>query len=146
MGHVARGFASYYRDEHNSLGRHHLLLRTPSDLLIFDLFVHTDLTSAMDPQFFLYSNLECGPMLPAPELERYRLPASPQVQRLGVSPPIPGTPEVARYDELVDYVFAQLGWQANEFAGFRVQMPYPPLPAAAVLEWPLAERSEGEVS
>jgi hypothetical protein len=140
-GERANAFASYYCDDHNDSGRHRALLRTPSDLLIFDLFVHRDLTSAMNLEFILYSNLESGPLLPADALERYRLPAVEQVKSLGAFPSMPATPEVPRYGEMVNYVFEQSGWRASDFAGFRVQMRYPPLPATAVLHWPLAKRT-----
>jgi hypothetical protein len=140
-GEIARAFASYYVDEHNTLGRHHVLIRTPSDLLIFDVYVHKDLATAMNPKFLLYSNLEVGPELNASAFERYRLPANEQVKSLGAFPPIAATPEVRRYDELTSYVFDRLHWNPREFAGFRLQMSFPPLPSAAVLQWPLAHRS-----
>jgi hypothetical protein len=139
-GEVARGFASYYRDEHNTIGRHHVLIRTPAETLIFDLYVHRDLVSAMGPSFYLYSNLDVTPESPANVLERYRLPTTEHVRSLGSFPPIAATPEVSRYHELTEYVFERLAWNPRDFAGFRLQMAAPPLPSAAVLQWPLAER------
>ncbi|MGD8450532.1 MAG: hypothetical protein PVJ57_01830 [Phycisphaerae bacterium] len=133
---------SRYRDEHNDNTRHRAILRTPSDLLLFDLYVHRDLKSAMNPQFVLYSSLETGPMVPATAFERYHLPAAETVKSLGAFPPMTATPDVPRYADMTAYVFERCGWQAADFAGFRLQMTYPPLPAVAVLQWPLAERPD----
>lgn len=143
MGERADAFASYYRDEHNNMGRHRFLVRTPADLMVFDLFVHRDLSTAMQPQFVLYSNLdlESGPAMTAAALERHRLPTMESIESLGAYPPRPATPEIPRYDEMVGYVFRQLGWREADFAGFRLKMRYPPLPTTAVFQWPLAPRS-----
>lgn len=56
-----------------------------------------------------------------------------------MAPPRVTTPLVPRYGELVEAVFAKLGWDPSEFGGLRFEMKFPPMPSYAVLAFPLLD-------
>jgi hypothetical protein len=136
-GVVCRDAIPYYRTEDNRIGEHVLYLRTPAELMFFDLFVHESLPLALPPQFTMYGQLQVGTSYPQTRRDRNVLPVSPPVDFLGSGPPIASTADIPRYQEMIDHIFQRVGWRAEEFRGYRVVLAYPPIPAAAVLSFDL---------
>ena len=139
FGSYMRPFAGRYRDDANRFGEHPTMLFTPSELLIADLFVHRDLPFDQDPELVLYSRLFTGVDGEWEARESNRLPVTDPVHELG-SPPIVATPHSPTYPRLVQRVCDRLGWNLQEFRGYRVVMSYPPIPTVLILRYPLPER------
>ena len=59
------------------------------------------------------------------------------VHDLGQSPPVVATPDISQYPLMVNRAFDRLGWNLDEFRGYRLTMRYPPIPTSAVLRYPL---------
>lgn len=111
---------------------------TPVELLMYDIYIHESLAHAIPPQFMLCSLL--GPLQAGrSDYDRYKLPLAEQLVDLGPAVPAPVTPEVPRYGELLDAVFARAGWNASEFRAFRIKIAYPPIPTALIMQYPLPE-------
>ena len=115
------------------------LLREYRELLIADLFVHRDLAFELPPEALLYSCLFSGVDAPWPARDTDRMPLTEQVHDLG-RPASAATPHVPRYPQMLEVVYDRLGREARDFRGYRLLMPYPPIPSALVLRYGLAER------
>jgi hypothetical protein len=72
--------------------------------------------------------------------ERDRIPVPEKVQHLGNAADGIGTAEVARYNDLLDFVFAKTGLHAQDFEAYRVRMRYPPLPVSVLVRHPMPMR------
>ncbi len=137
IGICGRAFVRRTRAPNDTIGEHGVRLYTPVEILIHDLFVHRDLGYALSPEIFLYSQMPGGPVFPASGRDQGRLPVPEQLQRLGSCPPDFVAPELPQYSQQLQSVFDGLKWDPNEFHGFRFKLPYPPIPAIAVLRYDL---------
>lgn len=127
----------YYRDESNIWGEHSARCDTPSELLIVDLYIHRDLPFRLPPEALLFSEMGVYPAL---HDRRVRLPLHEQVHDLGDAPLPVVTPEVRRYNQMVQTVFKRTGWNHSDFRGFRMKVPYPACPTSLKLRYPLPDR------
>jgi hypothetical protein len=140
IGLFGRNFVNRYRMANDTLGEHFARLSTPTEMMIHDLFVHKDLESALKPRIHIYSQLPGGPVYPQSGRDRGEIPVYDKVIELGKGPRDIVTPEVPRYRRMVQSVYDRLGWDADEFYGFRFKMRYPPIPTMAVLRYDLPEK------
>lgn len=138
-GWMHRGEVSKHRTDDDRFGEHLVNLGTPAELLIFDLFVHRELTFAIPPTLAVYSQLPGGPLYPATGRDRGRLPVSDGLIELGAGPPDVVTIEVPRYRQMLERTCDRLGFALADFHGFRLRLPYPPIPACAVMRYELPE-------
>jgi hypothetical protein len=137
VGILGRRFVRRTRAENDTIGEHGARLYTPTELALHDLFVHRDLTYALTPEIYLYSQLPSMPSYPACGRDKGVLPLWEKVQSLGNSPPDALTPELPQYRHMIQRVFERAGWNANDFFGFRFRMRYPPIPTLAILRYEL---------
>jgi hypothetical protein len=108
----------------------------PAELMVFDLYIHESIKFALPPNVFLASQLS-NASAGSNEYERYRLPLHEPLLDLGLGSSLASTPEVPKYGEMVEAVFARTHWTPKEFHAFRVRIPYPPLPAMLVMKYAL---------
>ncbi|MGD8450728.1 MAG: hypothetical protein PVJ57_02820 [Phycisphaerae bacterium] len=130
MAEVSRNAATRYQDEHNEIAEFGVQLRTPVERLIFDQFVHQDLFGPTERELRVYGELG-GPDM---RDDRDRLRVFESVTHLGQGVQVARTPLVPQYAEMVQSMFDRLGWAADRFDVFRVQMQYPPIPTS-VCAW-----------
>jgi hypothetical protein len=140
LGIYGRSFVRRTRAENDTLGEHAARLYTPVEVLVHDLFVHRDLSHALSPDIFLYSQMPGGPVYPASGRDRGLLPLYQRAQPLG-HPPDLVTPELPTYPRMIHTVFDRLGWDPGDFFAFRLRLRYPPIPSLAVFRYPLADPS-----
>ena len=139
-GDAAYNAVSYYRAEHNRWAALVVLVRTPCEALLFDLFVHEDLFGPIEPEFAVYSELAGGPPVPPVEgRERDRLSTWESVEYLGKGPSVVHTPHVPRHAEMTRYALDKLGWDGERFDVYRVQMQYPIIPTSVLMMHELPE-------
>lgn len=129
--------ASRYRDQSDQFGDHFTTLSTPVEVLYLELWVHQSLDFAMQPKLGVYSQLPGGEIYPRDGKEAGRLEIPVDVAPIMGEP---STEDYPRHTELVATTLGALGGRVEEFRGFRVRMPYPPIPAAAVLRYELPSR------
>ena len=115
-------------------------LVTPSELLVFDMFVHQDLNLSTPPEALLLDRLSTVRGYNPPEDEQHKLPLSIKPLLMGRGSASSATPQFPQYPEVLEYVFERAGWVAREFVGYRLVLRYPPVPTAAVMRMPLPER------
>jgi hypothetical protein len=137
-GEVARRVAPRYRDEQNATAEMDVGVRTPSERLHIDVFIHRDLEPKATPQLTVYSDL-----FPAvvntlrPKRDVLHMPA--EVVKLNAEPAAIFTPQLPRHGELVAHVCRRLDWTQTDFVLYRVMIEYPVLPSAVSLRWGLEE-------
>jgi hypothetical protein len=114
------------------------LVRTPAELLVFDLLVHRALFPGRTPHVQLFSDLFEGS-----RTFRYResdaLPVLETLECLSAAPDALRLKELPRYPELVQYAFERVGWRPEEFQVFRLRMQYPALATTLLLKHELPD-------
>jgi hypothetical protein len=146
-GFITRGDWSRWRTEHDDVSEFVVTLVTPAELLIHDLYLHSDLRLDHPPEAALYSAMPSGPVFPDTSRARGLLPSREMVVELG-SPPASIVPEFPQYLEMVETVFRRLGesrsarnqqprWSGQDFVGYRRTTRYPPIPTREVFRHPL---------
>jgi hypothetical protein len=109
---------------------------TPSRFLLFDTFLHQQLTTGHDPELILYdTTLEGVADINDPARDIDRLDLCETIQNLGLGIPRLRTAEVPRYEALLELVFRKLGWRAEEFRAYRCEIHYPPHGAQVAMAW-----------
>jgi hypothetical protein len=143
-GQIARKVGTTYattEDEYVELGCN---LITPVEHVLFDQLVHRDLEWAMDPKLVMYSRLDGGGLQRAMRRSRSVLPVAESIHDLGWGVDGLATPLLQNHPKLVRDVLDRLDWRAEDFRAFRFTMPYPPIPAVAMIMAKLPPRSRGE--
>ncbi len=134
FGTVLRG-VPYYRTESNAVGRHAAVCDMPAKLMIVDLFIHESFAFAIPPEVILDGSVAMSQ--PASGGDQSRLPLNEPLQDLGTGSLPLATPEVPRYNPMVQAMFDHSGWDPTEFHGFRMKIPYPAFPTALILYYEL---------
>ena len=139
FGTVTQCFASCYCDERNQYGEQLVNWHTPAETAIVDLSVHRALPFPAAPTHQVVGRITHGGTHTATGGgETLNLPE--QLQRLGSSLGALATPHLPGYGQMVAYVYERLGWNPNDFVTYRLLVRYPPIPAAAIIRFPLAPR------
>jgi hypothetical protein len=138
FGAIQRG-VPFYRSPTNEWGEHSAACDVPSELLIMDLFFHRTFEFARRHEAILYSELGAPIGHTGREQERKRLPLHDPVIDLGAGPLPVGTPEIPRYNPMVQAAFRRVGWDPAEFYGFRIKVAFPAMPTALVVRYRLPD-------
>jgi hypothetical protein len=114
-----------------------VLLETPVERVIFDMFVHRDIALDALPTAHLCEKLT-HPHAPSDaEMDTRSLPLAESPFALGQGASGALTPHIAWYPRLVNFVAEKIGHAPEEFNGSRFEMTYPPIPTALVRRFPL---------
>jgi hypothetical protein len=124
-----------YRDERNTIAELISSVTVPSEALLFDLFVHRDLTEAMSPSVAMHGTL--GGALDS--VGSVQLPMAERFRDLGTDPMI-DTPLVDRYRDAVDAALTKLARPASEFRCLRLLVEHPPMSSRVVVRYDLPEK------
>lgn len=144
QGSYTERMAPAFRDARDSRGELGNGLRTPVEDLIFDVFVHRSLLRDSQPAFDVYSTMDRMARQAEPGRARNRLPTSESPVRLGTGLAAASTPYFPKYEGILATVFRKVSWNAGDFLGYRVHMAFPPIPALAVISFPLPELPSGK--
>lgn len=115
-----------------------VVMDTPVERVMVDCFVHRSLELA-PPSVALVDRLTRPHGFNADELAQESLPFEVQPRRLGPGSAASVTPQLPWYPRLVDRVCARIGHTADEFVAYRVEMVYPPIPTALIVQFSLPE-------
>lgn len=141
-GWIVRNAFSRLRTPTESIGEYMGTLNTPAQLVIHDLFVHPEARLPMPLSVHLYSQLPGGPIYPncGRNQGELRLPTTMiELGGGGGESPDLTTPEVPRYRQLMEMAAMRVGWPLGDFAGYRLKIPYPPIPTVTLFRHVLAE-------
>lgn len=100
------------------------LINCPSAKLIFDVYLHAEMERLYRPSI---DALLWSPDLSAPVKDRWttRLPSQPRLQLLGRGLTHAASELYPRHAELSAVYFEQIGWNPDDFVGFRCEVRYP---------------------
>lgn len=99
-------------------------IKRPTRRLLFDVYMHRSLAMQCVPIVGAYR--WCPEVLanPLPSWNE-RLPGRVSLELLGPGLANAASPAWSRHAEMARFVFAELGWDAEEFVGFRCDVAYP---------------------
>lgn len=131
------GFADFaavprYRDERNTLAELISSVTVPSEALLFDLFVHRDLTEAMNPSVAMHGTL--GGALDS--VGSVELPMPERFRDLGTDAMI-DTPLVDNYADAALAAMTKLKRDPAEFRCLRLLVEHPPMSSRVVVRYEL---------
>lgn len=124
-----------YRDASNSVGELVSSVSIPAETLLFDVFIHREMTEAMFPTTEMIGSIS-GSVEGAGLL---RLPLPETIRDLGLGAVI-DTPLVDRYANGIGAVFERLDRDPREFRCLRLLVDYPPMSSRAIIRYDLPER------
>ncbi|MCB1218924.1 hypothetical protein KDL44_16195 [bacterium] len=138
FGYVDRAALTRYRDEHNHLGELLCIISTPVEALVLDLIVHKDIAREIQPPRPLVYGRASGE-LDEHELrdDRTLLPIKDTPRHLGGDSPTLATPLIPGYADMARHVFRELERDLGDFTGWRLHLPFPPLPSTVALRFEL---------
>lgn len=124
-----------YKDAQNSIAELISSVTVPSEALLFDLFVHRDLTEAMNPSVAMHGTL--GGALDS--VGSVELPMPERFRDLGTDPMI-DTPLVDRYADAAAAAMTKLKRDPAEFRCLRLLVEHPPMSSRVVVRYGLPEK------
>lgn len=134
FGFAELGAVSRYADASNKVGEFVSSISLPVELLHFDLFIHRDISEAMQVETLMMGSLggaiDGVGALPLPMPERFH--------DLGINAMI-DTPMIERYGDAVDLVFDRMGHDRSDFVCKRLTVEYPPFSSRVIVRYQLPE-------
>ncbi len=101
-------------------------ITVPVRTLVFDVLLHQDVYPHSDPALFIYDTAGYGVAdMNDPSRDVDRLELNESVESLGQGIGRLRATEIPRYSEMLRHVFTQLGWEADQFRGYRCRIQYP---------------------
>ena len=137
-GEILRAAEPRYRTEKYADFAVSFPIRTPAEMLVFDLIVHRDVFGERVPRIQLFSDLFDG----SPTFQygaSDRLPVLEPLECLAPDLELLRLREFPRYADLLRFALERLGWTREEFRVFRMRLPFPPIPTTLMLTHPLPE-------
>lgn len=100
------------------------LVNCPTARLILDVYLHADMERLYRPTM---DSLQWSASLDIPDDQKWvmRLPNQPRLQLLGRGVDHAATELYPRHAELSRYFFRHIGWDPEQFVGFRCEVIYP---------------------
>jgi len=143
-GFLKRSIESRHGDAHNEFGEVGTHITLPMETLMMDLFVHRELTEAMEPEACVFGRPGGEWPATAAEREAQRLPIAEKPVALGEGPPHVATPLMPDYERRILEIFPRLGHDPRDFAAFRLTIHHPPMPSLVVLRYRLPHKAPSE--
>lgn len=109
----------------------------PAELAHVDVLVHRDLEREFRPELVVYGRPFGGPSADEATRENHRLPIDEPIERFDPAAGGCACEHLPDWDRLVHAVFARAGWDARDFVGHRVVVPYPPMPSSVMVRYRL---------
>lgn len=114
-----------------------VLLETPVERVIFDMFVHREIVAAGPAYAHLCEKLTHPHPPTDSEFEPRSLPMTEAPFALGRGAAGALSAQIPWYQKLVTFVCDRIGHEPEAFSGSRFEMAYPPIPTALVRGMPL---------
>ncbi len=112
----------------NTFGRYELVLRTPVEWVMFDIFVHEDLRNFGDFRYSIFGLLEDRPGVGIGKSHDRPIAGPEEAAGLG-TPPIVHTSRYGDYARLLEHAMERAGWgELASYRGYRSEIEYPATP------------------
>ena len=138
-GEMYHGALPLHWSKDNTFGRYELMLRTPAQAVVFDIYLHESLSHFGSFKRNVYGMLEHRPGVGRSGSHDTPMFAPEMAQELG-SPPIVQCNRIKDYTKMIDSVIGYAGWESiDQFRGYRSEIEYPATPWCLTMECPIAE-------
>lgn len=135
-GEIYRGAVPLAWSADNREGRYRLSVRTPVELVLFDLLLHKDLSHFGDAETRVYGQLEDRPSV-AGAAQPGAMYEPREAERLGGASVLQ-TPRLSGYARMASEALRMAGWgSADAFRGYRTEASYPVAPCDVVMACPI---------
>lgn len=128
-GELMRNIGPDHATEHDKVAHFGAAVRTPAELLHFDLFVHRALFGQVTRELRVFSDLAS----PIAFDDADALSVSDAITPLGRGVALAQTPDIPAYADLAAAVFRSIGADPAEYDLHRVRVPYPPMPTTVMV-------------
>jgi hypothetical protein len=128
-GELMRNIGPDHATEHDKVAHFGAAVRTPAELLHFDLFVHHALFGPVTRELRVFSDLAT----PIAFDDADALCVSEPITRLGRGIALSQTPDIPGYADLASAVFDALRVDHDDYDLYRVRLPFPPMPTTVML-------------
>ena len=135
FGHFSLQDVPRYATQAGEEGLLHLFLASPVETLVYDVFLHKDIDCPTPPSAEM--SLDFHRVDGEHYVDKSPLPNQPRQLR-GISPSL-STPLIPNYAGMTDLVWERLGWKAQDFRAWRMEVKFPPIPGTLTLKFGLAE-------
>lgn len=123
----------------NTFGRYELVLRTPVESVLFDIYLHRDLTNFGHFRHSVFGLLEDRPGVGVGKSHDRPIVGPEDAMRLG-APPITQSTRYSEYSRLLGYAFDRAGWGSlDDFRGYRSELEYPATPWCLTMQCDIAK-------
>lgn len=117
-----------HRKPDNTFGRYELVLRTPVESVLFDIYLHHDLRHFSDFHYSVFGLLEDRPGVGVGKSHDRPIMPAQDAMRLG-EPAIIQSSRFGEHARLVEYALDRAGWGTpDSFRGYRSELEYPATP------------------
>lgn len=140
-GEILRNIAPVHATERDRVAHFGTAVRTPTEMLHFDLFVRAGLFGAVERELRVFSDLAS----PVSFEEQDALSVSDRIVSMGRGVGLAQAPDLPGYADLASSVFDRLGVDASDYELYRVRMAYAPMPTTVMVKHALLPR-DGEAS
>ncbi len=134
-GEMLRNIAPVHATSNDRTAHFGSAVRTPAEVLHFDLFVRAGLFGDVTRELRVFSDIASQVSF----RESDALPVSNTVRVLGRGLSMAHTPDLSGYLDMTAWVFNRLGLNASDYELYRVRMAYPPVPTTVMLRHDLLD-------
>lgn len=138
-GEILRNVAPVHATPSDRVAHFGSAVRTPTEMLHFDLFVRAGLFGEVERELRVFSDLAS----PTSFEEQDALSVSDRIVSMGRGVGLAQAPDLPGYADLASSVFDRLGLDSSEYELYRIRMAYAPMPATVMMKHALLPR-DGE--
>ena len=140
-GEILRNVAPVHATERDRVAHFGTAVRTPTEMLHFDLFVRAGLFGEVERELRVFSDLAS----PVSFEEQDALSVSDRIVSMGRGVGLAQAPDLPGYPDLASSVFDRLGVDPSEYELYRIRMAYAPMPTTVMMKHALLPK-DGEAS
>jgi len=129
-GEILRNIAPTHAMPNDKVAHFGTAVRTPAELLHFDMFVHAGLFGEVERELRVFSDIASSIAF----ADTDALSVSDSVTKLGGGVSLAQTPDLPGYQDLAKTVFDRLGIDPGQYELYRVRMAYPPMPTTVMIK------------
>jgi len=129
-GEVLRNIAPVHATPNDKTAHFGVAVRTPAEMLHFDLFVRAGLFGNVERELRAFSDIASS--ISFRDADALRV--SDRISRLGRGVALAQAPDLPGYQDLALSVFSRMGLDPSEYELYRVRMAYPPVPTSVMMK------------
>lgn len=135
-GEILRDIAPTHATEHDKTAHFGSAVRTPAEMLHFDMFVRAGLFGDVRRELCVFSDTASSIAFG----ESDELMVRESISELGRGLAMTQAPDLPGYHDLASAVFGRLSLDPDDYELYRIRIAYPPFPSTVMVRHPLLSR------